>query len=144
MTAALAATVCIAFSPLEEEGLQFLQRLSSMGYEAVAMRTLELRMLDPCTLQIYAPGNTGGGFLVGMGGRDVLDLRLRVEGDGWALEDTLPDDLPVIELDARQARTIRRVILTVMDMLRSTPSDSVLFMYALAPVDPGAAADDFR
>ncbi len=121
-----------------------LQRLSSLGYEAIAMRTLEMGLLDPCTLWLYAPGNTGGGFLIGMGGSDVLDLRLRAEGDGWFLEDTMPDDLPVIELDAWQARTLRRVILTVTDMLRSAPSDSALFMYALAPVDPDAAAGDFR
>lgn len=144
MTAAIAAAACLAFTPLEEEGLQFLQRLSSLGYEAVAMRTLDLGLLDPCTLQVYTPGNTGGGFLIGMGGGDVLDLRLRAEGDGWALEDTLMDDLPVIELDARQVSTLRRVILTVTDMLRSAPSDSALFMYAFAPVDPGAAAGDFR
>lgn len=120
---------------LEEEGLAWLQRLSSQGYPVVSMRTVPLNFLEPCTLSIYLPDTAGAGFFLGMGGPDVLDLSLTLVGEGWALRDTLPDDVPILRASAEQSSSVRFAVLCAMDMLRDATADSALFMYALERVD---------
>jgi hypothetical protein len=145
MRAALAAailSVAPAAADLMDSGAELIQRLVAQGYESVLMKPVILEMLQPCTLSVYTPWNSGGGFFVGVGGRHVLDLYLRVEGDSWMIEDTLPDDLPVIELSAGEVHEVRRVILEAMDMTGGATTDSALFFYALSQVDLLPAGGD--
>jgi hypothetical protein len=131
----LSASLAQSASRLEEEGLQWLQRLASQGYGAAGMRVVRLEYLEPCTLSIYLPDSVGAGFFMGIGGDEILDLYLEADGAGWILRDTLPDDFPVIRITAGQSSTARFAVLCAMDMLHDATADSALFMYALERVD---------
>jgi|WetSurMetagenome_2_1015567.scaffolds.fasta_scaffold02311_8 hypothetical protein len=129
-------------SSLVDEGTVLLQRLASQGYPAVFLAKVPVDYLRPCTLQVYLPGTAGGGFFIGMGGTEVLDLALTLEGPDWVLAESSPDDLPVLRVTAEQSSTVIRAILLAGDMLHESVSDSALFMYALERVDrPGPTGD---
>ncbi len=124
---------------LRREAEDFLGTLAARGYTGTALEVVELYLLEPCTLAVYPPDSTGGGFFVGMGGNNVLDLELSVCGDGWVLTDTMPDDLPVIELGPGEAAEARLAVLRATDMTRGALSDSAALLWALEPVDLEAA-----
>lgn len=95
-----------------------------------------LSLLEPCTVMVYPPLNSStGGFYAAMGGNNILDLGLRLEGDGWFLEDTMPDDYPVLRLDSVQVSRGRRLIICAYDMIRGFRTDSAAVIWAFSPVD---------
>jgi hypothetical protein len=124
-----------AFS-LRTEALAFLSRLSAQGYPGTGMTLLELNLMEPCTVSIYPPAGSPPGFVIGMGGNDMLDMDLRLEGNGWSLEDSLPDDLPVLRLDSAAASGTIYAIVCVRDMIRGSMADSAAVIWAFAPVEP--------
>jgi hypothetical protein len=141
MRAAVILFLAAAFScqagTLWQEAMDFLDILVSQGYRVGGVTGVEVSYLEPCTLQ----ARTGflsegpGGFLIAMGGNYILDLELELQGPGWSVSDTLPDDLPVIEVDSVQIVTSQRLILLARDMTHCMLQDSVVVMWALLPVD---------
>lgn len=145
MTAlALAALTALADGPvtLSEEARDFLDRLSAQGCGGIAMIPLELELLEPCTLAVYPRPDAPSGFYMGMGGPRTLDLTITLLGPGWRLADSLPDDFPVLELQAPLAGSVRWVVACATDMTHNATTDSAVVMYALASVDPAAGPDD--
>lgn len=121
---------------LHREATVFLERLYSQGHTCVAMKGLELYLMEPCTLSVYPPEKScGEGFYAALGGNNILDLGLRLEGDGWFIEDSLPDDVPVLRVDHVQIAEGRRLIVTAHDMIRGAAADSVMVIWAFSPVD---------
>jgi len=129
---------------LRDEALAFLERLSAQGYPGTGMRLEELTLLEPCTLSIYPPAGSPAGFVIGMGGDDVLDLHLRLECGDWSAEDTLPDDLPVLEVDPGGMGMSGSLyaIVCARDMIRGSMADSVAVIWAFAPPDTTAGAPE--
>ncbi|MBN1435013.1 hypothetical protein JW921_09645 [Candidatus Fermentibacterales bacterium] len=109
----------------------FVGRLVDAGYEGIRVETILAGFEQPCTLAVYPPRDVLEGYLAGMGGRFVLDLEMRIHGEGWTIVDTLPDDFPVIHLDSSQVRSIRFVELTVLDLTHNVLEDSISFIVAL-------------
>ncbi|MFO8184621.1 MAG: hypothetical protein R6U39_10695 [Candidatus Aegiribacteria sp.] len=123
-------------SGLHSEATAFLERLYSQGHTCVAMKGLELNLMEPCTVAVYPPEKTcGEGIYAALGGNNILDLGLRLEGDGWFIEDSLPDDVPVLRVDHVQIADGRRLIVTARDMIRGAMTDSVTVIWAFSPVD---------
>lgn len=137
----LLLTVIAGFSPAWGSGLHweataFLERLYSQGHTCVAMKGFELNLMEPCTVAVYPPEKScGEGFYAALGGNNILDLGLRLEGDGWFIEDSLPDDIPVLRVDHVQIAEGRRLIVTARDMIRGAVTDSVMVIWAFSPVD---------
>ncbi len=121
---------------LHSEALAFLERLSSQGYTGIGIIECRLNLLEPCTIMVYPPLNSStGGFYATLGGNNILDLGLRLEGEDWFLEDSMPDDYPVLRLDSAQVSEGKRLIICVYDMIRGFRSDSVAVVWAFSPVD---------
>ncbi len=121
---------------LHSEAASFLQRLTSRGYTGTGIIDLELNLLEPCTVIVYSPVDSStGGFYAALGGNNILDLYLRVEGENWFIEDSMPDDLPVLSLDSVQVLTADRLIIRADDMIRGFLSDSATIIRAFVPVD---------
>ncbi|MDM7992281.1 MAG: hypothetical protein QUS11_03110 [Candidatus Fermentibacter sp.] len=131
-----------ASSDLGAEALVFLDRLASTGYGGIFMAPLEVSILEPCTLDVMMNPLADRGFFMAIGGENVLDLSLVVEGNGWSVSDSFPDDFPVLELDAPLAATVRRMIVCATDMIHNADRDSVVVMYAVSVVDLPEPADD--
>lgn len=130
------SAVLPASATLHSEALSFLERLHSRGYTAMAVKVLELDLLEPCTLMVYPPAASASeGFYAALGGNFILDLGLRLEGDGWFLEDSLHDDLPVLGVDSAQISEGRRLIVCARDMLMGARRDSAAVVWAFSPVD---------
>ncbi len=121
---------------LRSEAEDFLATLAARGYTGTGLAILELTLLEPCTLAVYPPSASSEGFVIGMGGNNTFDLNLRLEGEGWFREDSLPDDLPVIRVDSATAGQGLYVIVCARDMIRGARSDSTAVMWAFYPVDP--------
>lgn len=138
----LAVSTAMAAEPLGEEGLQWLDRLSSQGYDVINMRTLPLEYLEPCTVSIYLPDTVGAGFFIALGSSNILDLYMEVDGAGWVIRDSLPDDCPVLRVTAGQSSSARFAVLRAVDMLYDAVADSAVFMYALERVDLQASTGD--
>ena len=95
-----------------------------------------LNLLEPCTVMVYPPlYSSTGGFFAALGGNNILDLGLRLEGEDWFREDTMPDDCPVIKLDSVEVSEGKRLIIYAYDMIRGFRSDSVAVIWAFSPVD---------
>lgn len=137
----LLAPLPLLAASLQSEAVAFLGRLSAQGYPGTGMMMLELELMEPCTVSIYPPAGSPGGFVIGMGGRDVLDLHLRLEGDGWDLEDSLPDDLPVLRVDSTVASGSIYAMVSVRDMIRGSMADSAAVIWAFAPAAPESLLD---
>jgi hypothetical protein len=121
---------------LRSDAESFLARLRSHDYTCVAVKMLQLQLMEPCTLSLFPPaGACTGGYYAALGGNNILDLDLRLEGSGWWLQDSLPDDIPVLQVDSAQIQDGRRLIVCAMDMLRGARVDSVAVLWAYAPVD---------
>ena len=129
-----AVSITVAES-LRSEAISFLMRLSSQGYSGSGIVCLELPLLEPCTLSVYPPSNAAGGFYIGMGGNNILNLGLRLEGEEWYMEDSMPDDLPVLRLDSIKVAEGNRLIVCATDMIRGCRMDSVAVIWAFLPVD---------
>ena len=130
----VAVSVTIA-EGLHSEAVSFLMRLSSQGYTGSGIVCLELSLLVPCTLSVYPPSHSAGGFYIGMGGNNILNLGLRLEGEEWFIEDSMPDDLPVLRLNSIEVAEGNRLIVCVTDMIRGCRIDSVAVIWAFLPVD---------
>lgn len=141
MRSILLLTVLAAFpyawgSGLHSEATAFLERLYSQGHTCVAMKGLELNLMEPCTVAVYPPEKTcGEGFYAALGGNNILNLGLRLEGEDWFIQDSLPDDVPVLRVDHVQIAEGRRLIVTARDMIRGAMTDSVMVIWAFSPVD---------
>jgi hypothetical protein len=121
---------------LHSEALSFLERLSSQGFTGTGIIDCELNLLEPCTVTIYPPLNSSAeGFYAALGGNNILNLDLRLEGDDWFLEDSMPDDLPVLRVDSAQVSGGIRLIICANDMIRGFLSDSTAIVWAFSPVD---------
>jgi hypothetical protein len=132
----LLAAIPLSGGTLLSEGLAVLERLSSQGYTGAGIIVCSLNLLEPCTLMVYPPLNSSnGGFYAALGGNNILDLGLRLEGEGLLLEDTMPDDCPVLRLDSVQVSEGKRLIICAYDMIRGFRSDSVAVIWAFSPVD---------
>ncbi len=131
----LVAASISASESLYSEAVSFLVRLSSHGYTGSGIIPLELSLLVPCTLSVYPPSHSAEGFYIGMGGNNILNLGLRLEGEEWFLEDSMPDDLPVLRLDSTEAAKGNRLIICATDMIRGCRMDSVMVIWAFLPVD---------
>jgi hypothetical protein len=139
-TAVLLLAVPLAHaSSLQAEALAFLSRLSAQGYPGTGMRLLELSLLEPCTLSIYPPAGSPAGFVIGMGGNNMLDMHLRLEGEGWSMDDSLPDDLPVLRVDSGEVSGNIYAIVCARDMIRGRMADSAAVIWAFTPVEPAGA-----
>ncbi|MBN2585758.1 MAG: hypothetical protein JXA64_06920 [Candidatus Fermentibacteraceae bacterium] len=122
---------------LHSEAVSLLERLSSQGYTCVALADMRLDLLEPCTVSVYPPeGTCSDGYYAALGGNNILDLGLRLEGEGWFLEDSLPDDIPVLRVDSAEIAGSRRLIVCAWDMIRGFRTDSTVVIWAFAPVDP--------
>lgn len=130
----IAASLSAAES-LYSEAVSFLVRLSSQGYTGSGIMDIELPLLVPCTLSVYPPSRTSGGFYIGMGGNNILNLDLRLEGEEWFIEDSMPDDLPVLRLDSTEVAEGNRLIICATDMIRGCRTDSAMVIWAFLPVD---------
>ena len=122
---------------LWDEAMDFLDILVSQGYYVGGITELEITYLEPCTLGT-SPGfltDKPGGYLIAMGGNHILNLELELQGTGWSIVDTLPDDFPVLEVDSQQVATASRIILLARDMTHCSLQDSVVVMWVLLPVD---------
>jgi len=136
LLAILVVTVPLSGGKLHSEALSVLERLSSQGYTGTGIITCRLNLFEPCTVMVYPPLNSStGGFYAALGGNNLLDLGLRLEGEGWFLEDTMPDDCPVLRLDSAQVSEGKRLIICAYDMIRGFRSDSVAVVWAFSPVD---------
>jgi len=132
----LVAAIPSAGGSLHSEALSFLERLSSQGYTGIGIICCRLNLLEPCTVMVYPPlYSSNGGFYAVLGGNNILDLGLRLEGEGWFMEDTMPDDCPVLRLDSVQVSDGKRLIICAYDMIRGFRSDSVEVVWAFSPVD---------
>jgi hypothetical protein len=121
---------------LHSEALSFLERLSSRGFTGTGIIVCKLNLLEPCTVMVYPPlSSSTEGFYAALGGNNILNLDLRLEGNDWFLEDSMPDDLPVIRLDSAQVSGGIRLIICAKDMIRSSRSDSTAIVWAFFPVD---------
>ncbi len=122
---------------LWDEAIDLLDILVSQGYYVGGITELEISYLEPCTLGTFTGFLTDkpGGYLIAMGGNHILDLELELQGAGWSIIDTLPDDFPVLEVDSRQLATASRIILLARDMTHCSLHDSVVVMWVLLPVD---------
>lgn len=120
---------------LHSEAESFLARLSSQGYTGRVIAPLELSLLEPCTLSIYPPSRSNGGFFIGLGGNNTLDLGLRLEGEDWFIEDSMPDDIPVLRADSSEVTEANRLIIQALDMIRGCRIDSAMVIWAFSPVD---------
>lgn len=131
----LVAASISAAEGLYSEAVSFLVRLSSQGYTGSGIMALELSLLVPCTLFVYPPSHSSGGFYIGMGGNNILNLSLRLEGEEWFKEDSMPDDLPVLRLDSTEVAEGNRLIICATDMIRGSRTDSATVIWAFLPVD---------
>ena len=132
----LVAAIPSAGGTLHSEALSFLERLSSQGYTGSGIIGRRLNLLEPCTVMVYPPLNSSiEGFYAALGGNNILDLGLRLEGEDWFLEDSMPDDYPVLRLDSVQISDGKRLIICAYDMIRGYRSDSVAVVWAFSPVD---------
>ncbi len=131
----LAAASISAAEGLYSEAVSFLIRLSSQGHTGSGIMALELSLLMPCTMSVYPPSHSAGGFYIGMGGNNTLNLGLRLEGEGWFMEDSMPDDLPVLRLDSTEVAEGNRLIICATDMIRGCRTDSAMVIWAFLPVD---------
>jgi len=134
---ALMAVFSLSFGgSLHSEAMDFLERLYSRGYSSVALAGLTLDLLEPCTLALYPPEEgCFEGYYAAMGGNNILDLGLRLEGEDWFLEDSFPDDVPVIRVDSAEVAGGRRLIVCAEDMIRGFRTDSAVVVWAYSPVD---------
>lgn len=128
-------------STLSDEAGAFMERLAAQGFPGTGIVRMELNLLEPYTLTIYPPEGSPAGFVIGMGGNNLLDLHLSLEGDGWVLEDSLLDDLPVLKVDSSMTAGSMYVTVCARDMIRGCMTDSAVVIWAFAPVDPGSAAE---
>lgn len=123
---------------LHSEALSFLERLYSRGYTGTGLVELQLELLRPCTISVYPPANSAyEGFYVGLGGNNILDLGLRLEGEEWFLEDGTMDDCPVLVVDSSEIVQGTKLVVCAEDMIRGARSDSAIVLWAFAPVDRG-------
>ncbi len=130
----LATASIPAAESLYSEAVSFLLRLSSQGYTGSGIMNLELSLLVPCTLSVYPPSRSAGGFYMGMGGNNILNLGLRLEGEDWFIEDSMPDDLPVLRLNPTEVAEGNRLIICATDMIRGCRTDSAVVIWAFLPV----------
>ncbi len=132
----LTAVIPLSGGTLLSEAMSILERLSSQGYTGTGIITCSLNLLEPCTVMVYPPlYSSTGGFYAALGGNNILDLGLRLEGEDWFLEDTMPDDCPVLRLDSVQVSEGKRLIICAYDMIRGFRSDSAAVIWAFSPVD---------
>ena len=80
----LVALLQASGTTLSEEAGAFMDRLAAQGFPGTGIVRMELNLLEPHTLTIYPPEGSPAGFVIGMGGNNLLDLHLRLEGDGWS------------------------------------------------------------
>lgn len=132
----LAIMVTAAGGTLNSEALALIERLYSQGYTGTGIYRCSLELLESCTLSVYPPEDSiSEGFYAGLGGNNILDLGLRLEGRDWFIEDSMPDDYPVLRLDSLQVSQGVRLIITAQDMIRGARRDSVVVIWAFSPVD---------
>lgn len=120
---------------LYEDALAFLSTLYSQGWTGCAILPLELSLMEPCTLSMYLP-DMAGGFIIGMGGNDMLDLELEIVGEGFSIRDALPDDFPILEISPLESGRIRYLVITALDMIHGSREEDAVIMWALSPVLP--------
>lgn len=121
---------------LHTEALSFLERLYSQGLTGTGIIDCKLNLLEPCTVMVYPPlSSSAEGFYAALGGNNILNLDLRLEGDDWFLEDSTQDDLPVLCVDSAQVSGGIRLIICATDMIRGFRSDSIAIVWAFSPVD---------
>lgn len=100
------------------------------------MLRLQLNLLEPCTVNVFPPVHSAyEGFYVGLGGNNILDLGLRLEGEEWFLEDGKMDDCPVLVVDSSQIASGKKLVICAEDMIRGARRDSAVVIWAFAPVD---------
>jgi len=121
---------------LQSEALSFLKRLSTQGYTGAGYIMCSLDLLEARTIMVYPPlYSSTGGFYAVLGGNNILDVDLRLEGNDWFLEDSRPDDFPVLRLDSAQVSGGKRLIISATDMIHGIRSDSAAVVWAFSPVD---------
>jgi hypothetical protein len=137
LAAAAAVAAVASCATLWSEAGELLDILQSQGYRIGGITEVEVSYLQPCTLYTSRSflADSRGGFLIAMGGNHILDLELELQGYGWTLRDTLPDDMPVIEVDSSHIATSSLMVLLARDMTHCALQDSVVVVWALLPVD---------
>ncbi len=118
---------------LSEEVDTFLDAYRFNGYTFQWSRGLYLPVGEPLTVFIY-PGNNLEGVLCGVGGPNLLDLQLELQGGELNIIDEERDDLPVLRFATGAETVAYKVTVTALDMLHGASADSAYIFLALKPV----------
>ncbi len=118
---------------LSEEVDTFLDAYRFNGYTYQWSKSLYLPVGEPLTVFIY-PGNNLEGVLCGVGGKDLLDLHLELQGGGLNIIDGERDDLPVLRFATGDETVAYKVTVTALDMIHGATADSAYIFFALKPV----------
>lgn len=120
---------------LHEDAITFLVSLYSQGWTGCAIIPLELSLMEPCTLSMYLP-EMAGGFIIGMGGDNMLDLELEIVGTDFSIRDAFPDDFPILEISPLESERVRYLVVTALDMIHGSRCENAYIMWALSPMLP--------
>lgn len=131
----ISIATCFGAGSLHSEAQEVLERLMAQGYSGAGIIELKLELMEPCTLSLYPPLGSGGGFYIGLGGNNILDLGLRLCGGDWIVEDSMPDDYPVLRVDSAEVAGGDYLIICASEMIRGFLSDSAIVLWAFSPVD---------
>src|SRR6056297_1760259 len=128
MSAFLALTVAVTAGGLSADVEDFLDYQARQGLDIQAVQLLELELMRPCTLAIPPLRRGLSGYLAGFGGNHTLDLWISIADSTWVLDDTLPDDVPVLRLGAGRLSEAESMVLEARDMTHGAAVDSAAVM----------------
>jgi hypothetical protein len=133
MLALMALAATVTAGGLSGEVEEFLNYQARQGLEVQAVQMLELDLMSPCTLAVPPFRRGLSGYLTGFGGNHTLDLWISIADSTRVLDDTLPDDVPVLRLDAGRLGKAGVVVLEARDMTHGAVADSAAVMWLLSP-----------
>lgn len=131
----ITAQALFADDELYEDAFTFLVTLYSQGWTGCAIIPMELSLMEPCTLSMYLP-EMSGGFIIGMGGKDLLDLEIEIVGSDFSIRDDQRDDFPILRISPLESGRVRYLVITALDMIHGSRVEDVVIMWALSPMLP--------
>jgi len=139
MAALGAALLLLLTGGLRSEVAEYLSHQSRQGLQLQSVQLLEVEMLTPCTLAVPPFRKGLEGYLAAFGGNYTLDLWISISDSSWSLADSMPDDVPVLELDGKQLMEADHIVVEALDMTHGAGSDSAAVMWLLRSVDPSSS-----
>lgn len=137
MTALLCAALMLQFPSwsLNGEVSRWLGSLANRGYTVFQYHGMLLDLNEaafvPVTIQAEGEAIFGA-----MGGARALVVELELLGGDEILYSCGTDDLPMIHLQAADARMVSRMRLSITDMTHGATAESVFVYAVVKPVDP--------